>query len=154
MKVDAWRIFKRQHAASAFSGEGARLYGGRWNSVGVGVVYAASSCALAALEMLVQLKNQLKVEEYLRVVMSFDNKLVIAIDPATLPQNWSADPAPLTLQAIGDKWVADGASAVLQVPSAVIDVDYNYLFNPAHPDFAKIAIGESRPFSFDPRLVK
>ena len=55
MTVVAWRIFKPKHEATAFTGEGARLYGGRWNSKGTSMVYAASSQSLAALELLVHL---------------------------------------------------------------------------------------------------
>ena len=37
--VVAWRLVRQRHAATAFSGEGARIFEGRWNSAGVPVVY-------------------------------------------------------------------------------------------------------------------
>jgi RES domain-containing protein len=55
LKITAWRIFKRRYKASAFTGEGARLFGGRWNSKGIPVVYTSASPSLATLEMLVHL---------------------------------------------------------------------------------------------------
>ncbi len=76
MTVTAWRIFKPKHAAAAFTGEGARLYGGRWNSKGTAVVYAAGSAALAALELLVHLAPQRMLELYQLCDVTFDEKIV------------------------------------------------------------------------------
>ena len=38
-----WRIVKSRYASTAFDGEGARLYGGRWNSSGTRMVYSLES---------------------------------------------------------------------------------------------------------------
>jgi RES domain-containing protein len=148
----AFRIFKSEHAAAAFTGEGARLYGGRWNSRGTAVVYTASSCALAALEMLVHLDDQQLLESYLVAEIEFDGRLARTLAADELPSDWRADPAPAELQALGDAWIVAGTSAVLRVPSSVIDTESNFLLNPAHGDFAKIVVAEGRPFTFDPRL--
>ena len=45
-----WRIATARRARTAFSGDGARLYGGRWNPKGMPLVYCAESRALAMLE--------------------------------------------------------------------------------------------------------
>src|SRR5262245_10836793 len=137
----AWRIFKPRHAATAFTGEGARLFGGRWNSKGVAVVYTSQSLALAALEMLVHLPSDLVLARYQVAPVTFDSDVVQSVDTAQLPRNWRADPPPARLRQIGDRWVAEGAAAVLRVPSAVIDTEFNFLLNPAHPDFANLTIG-------------
>jgi RES domain-containing protein len=55
MKITTWRIIKAQHAHRAFDGEGARLAGGRWNKIGIPMIYTADSLALAALEIMVHL---------------------------------------------------------------------------------------------------
>lgn len=55
-------------------------------------------------------------------------------------------------QAIGDKWLAERETAILKVPSAIIDLEYNYLLNPAHPDFRQIKVAAIKPFTFDSRL--
>jgi len=52
--LTVWRLVTARFADTAFSGDGARLYGGRWNRKGVPLVYAAGSQSLAMLEMLVQ----------------------------------------------------------------------------------------------------
>ncbi len=153
MIVTGWRIFRPKHADVAFTGEGARQFGGRWNGKGTAVVYTAGSLALAALEMLVHLENNQILDKYLTARIEFDSSLVTPVAPSELPDNWRSYPAPLYLAEIGDVWVASQQSAVLRVPSAGITADLNYLLNPSHPDFEKIEIGKPQPFNFDPRLL-
>lgn len=154
MTVTAWRLFKTKHVATAFTGEGARLYGGRWNSKGTAVVYTAGTASLAALELLVHLSSHQILESYVLCSVTFDEALVEQISPSDLPRGWQSDPAPLELRQVGDAWIATGAAAVLRVPSAIISNEFNYLLNPAHPDFDQVDIGPARPFRFDRRLVK
>ncbi|MBB5031467.1 RES family NAD+ phosphorylase [Prosthecobacter vanneervenii] len=150
MKLKAWRIVKEKHAATAFSGEGARLFGGRWNSPGVSLVYTSSTQALAVLESLVHL-NPPVLFKYVVIPVEFDSTLVET--PPVLPPDWAEQPAPPSTQALGDHWARESRSAILQLPSVIIPAEPNYLLNPTHPDFRKIAIGKPVPFSFDPRLV-
>jgi RES domain-containing protein len=79
-----------------------------------------------------------------------DQPFIEIADP--LPEDWRRLPAPSSTRGLGSRWVAESRSAVLQVPSIVVDGEFNYLLNPRHPDFARLTIGEPRPFSFDPRL--
>ena len=150
--MQAWRIVKEKHAATAFNGEGARLYGGRWNSAGISLIYTSGTKALAALESLVHL-NPPVTFKYLAIPIEFDNALVERIPPATLPADWTEEPPPPSTKDIGDTWVKEARSAVLEIPSVIIPSEANYLLNPAHPDFKKIVIGKPEPFSFDPRLL-
>lgn len=83
-----------------------------------------------------------------------DNALVSRLDRKRLPKNWRSYPAPPELQLIGDEWVNLGASAVLEVPSAVIETDSNYLLNPRHPDFTAVTVMDPQGFEFDLRLLK
>ena len=82
-----WRLTKAQYAQTAFDGEGARLYGGRWNSPGRAVVYLAGSLALAALEILVHVKSQRELEGYVKVRVQASEDLVTNVD--TLPPTGS-----------------------------------------------------------------
>jgi RES domain-containing protein len=152
--ITAWRIVKARHAANAFDGEGARLEGGRWNSPGTPMVYTSESAALAALEMLVHLGRGSILGAYVLTVCTFEDDLVERLDSNRLPDNWRSYPAPPELQMIGDEWVIAGTSVVLQVPSAVIADDANYLLNPRHRDFAAVRVLRPQPFAFDPRLLK
>lgn len=150
----AWRIVKSRFAARAFDGEGARLYGGRWNSVGVRMVYTAGSVSLAVLEMLVHLENTDVLPAYSICAVHFDDAVVTSLDRSKLPANWRDSPSPPELLTMGDAWVASRSSAVLEVPSAVVESESNYLINPDHPDFASLLIEPPGPFTFDPRLLE
>jgi RES domain-containing protein len=156
LTLSAWRITKQKYARSAFGGAGARIYGGRWNSPGTAMIYTAQSQSLAVLEMLVHLDSPDLLRKYVLIPVSidvsFDPSYVIDLSFATLPRNWKADPVPARVQAIGDDWVAGGASAVLRVPSALVPGESNFLLNPRHPDFGKLRIGKPIPFQYDPRL--
>lgn len=148
-----WRIVTARYAESAFSGEGARLYSGRWNRKGVAVVYTAGSQSLAMLEMLVQ--DQPLRARYVMIPASLPESLAIErIVPGQLPEGWREGPARQELQALGSNWIRRQTSAVLAVPSAVIPDETNYLLNPTHPDFAAIEIGEPQDFVTDLRLLR
>ena len=148
----AWRIVKEKHAATAFDGEGAWLYGGRWNSPGRRVVYTSAALSLAALESLVHL-NPPVVFKYVAIPIEFDDALVERVASSGLPADWTEEPPPPSTKAIGDQWVMESRSAVLQLPSIIIPGEPNYLLNPTHADFKKIVIGRPAPFAFDPRLL-
>jgi len=152
--ITAWRIVKARHAANAFDGKGARLEGGRWNSPGTPVVYTSGSAALAALELLVHLGRGSILNAYVLIACTVEEALVSRLDQKRLPNNWRSYPAPPELQLIGDEWVKAGTSAVLEVPSAVIATDANYVLNPLHPDFRAIRTSGPQRFEYDPRLLK
>jgi RES domain-containing protein len=150
----AWRIVKKRHAEKAFDGEGARLYGGRWNSPGVAVVYASESRALATLEVLAGLQTNSPLPEYVLIPGEFDESLVVAVEVEELPADWRRNPPPPSTQRLGDDWIASGASAVLKVPSALLPQESNYLFNPRHPAFSEVKIGQPERLAMDPRLIR
>ena len=154
MTFTAWRLTKRKHLRTAFNGAGARWYGGRWNSPGTCIVYTAQSQSLAALELLVHLDDPLLlVEKYALIPVEVDTALVLEVPRSSLPRSWQATPPAAQLRSIGDDWARDATSVVLQVPSAVVPAENNYLLNPRHPDFAKLRIGKPVSFQFDPRLA-
>lgn len=150
--VVAWRIVKRKHAKKAFTGEGARQFGGRWNSPGVAIVYTAESQSLAALEILVHLESWELLERYVVFEVGIDARLISHVDVRHAVKSWVPEVA--TCREIGDAWAAAGSSAVLQVPSATVPTESNFLLNPRHREFSKLRIGKPLPFQFDPRLVK
>lgn len=150
MALTLWRLTKTHYAATAFDGEGARLYGGRWNSPGRSVVYLAGSLALAALEILVHVKSQRELDGYVKIRVEAPANLVG--DVATLPENWRRGRAPNETRSVGDAWLTAGETLLLRVPSVVIPEEFNYLLNPEHPTFEELTIGEVESFSFDSRL--
>ena len=152
--VTGWRIVTAKYKNDAFSGEGARIQGGRWNSKGVPMVYTAGSLALALLEILVSLPAAKLLQEFVRIPIRFSLKLVTSLEEADLPADWNSRPASSSTKKIGDQWVASKESVILKVPSIVVPEEYNYLVNPLHPDFKKISIGSSVAYFLDPRLKK
>jgi len=148
-RVHAYRILKRKFVGSAFSGEGARRYGGRWNSPGVPVIYTSSAISLAILEWRAHL-SQWPVPPSVIIEIEFDASLVWF--PSKLPANWKRWPYPKTNTIVGDNWARSRKSAVLKLPSAVVPEEFNYILNPAHSDFPKIRIGKPQIFKADPRL--
>ena len=152
MKLTAWRITKHKHLNSAFTGEGARLFGGRWSSPGTPMIYVAQSQSLAVLEVLVHLDSAAILEKYVLLRVDFDESRVTDLKKSTLPTTWRADPPPVETQAIGDHWVADEKSLVLRVPSTLVPGESNFLLNPLHPDFKTLKIFKPQSFRFDPRL--
>ena len=151
MKV--WRLSKARYARAAFTGEGARIFGGRWNSVGIPMVYASASLSLAVLEVFVHLTVRAAPNDFVSVCakLAVDETAMERVDTATLPGDWRRLNHP-ALQAIGDKWAREGRSLVLLVPSVVVAGEWNALINPQHADAVNIMIEEPKPFQFDERL--
>jgi RES domain-containing protein len=154
MSLTAWRIVKRKHAAAAFTGDGARRHGGRWNHKGTAIIYTAQSISLAALEMLVHLSAAELLTEYVVLSVAFESKHIETSKRSNLPRNWRDDPPSVEAQSFGSDWAASGRSVVLRVPSVIVEMEFNYLINPHHSDFAQLKFGSLRPFGFDPRLTK
>jgi RES domain-containing protein len=149
-----WRICKAEHAAVAFTGEGAILYPGRWHHAGTPVVYCSESRALAALEQLVHLhRNRLPPNFVCFPVEMPDGVAITEVRIEDLPAEWRRQPGPPELRDIGTRWAEASDSVVMQVPSAVVPGEHNFLLNPRHADFGRLAIGDLEPFAFDQRLV-
>lgn len=149
-----WRLVKAKYAASAFTGEGARIYGGRWNSVGTAAVYGADSAALAVLEVLVHLPDVRQLPAWSMVSADVPDRLIDDVDLGALPQGWDSYPVPPSVQAYGDAWLRAGRRLALRVPSAVVRDGFNLLINPRHARFARIVVDEPKLFRFDARLVE
>jgi len=152
---EAWRLLKKTRRADAFSGEGARLYGGRWNHHGTPMVYLADCLALAALESFVHLVSADKQIPHFAFRVEIPAPLKIeqfALEQ--LPANWREFPTPDQCKDLGTKWMADNRSVALALPSVLVPNQFNILLNPGHPDFSRVRIEEWGDFSFDPRMWK
>ncbi len=143
-----WRLTEERHLPG-LDGEGARLWGGRWNSVGEPVIYLSDSLALAALEVLVHLprieRQKGELPPFLAVGLNVPDALIDdPAYPAALPSDET--------RALGDAWLRSASSLGLLVPSRVIPLERNVLLNPRHPAMAKVTVAVSEPFVFDDRL--
>ena len=138
----------------ALDGEGARLWGGRWNEPGRPVVYTSRSLSLAALEYLVHVDADLAPTDLVALTLELpDDVAVEIVDAASLPDGWMHTPEPAACRALGDAWLTAGRTVALQVPAAPVPEEWNVLLDPRHPDMARVAIVAERAFAFDPRLV-
>lgn len=152
--IRAWRVVKSKHATHAFDSEGSRLHGSRWNSAGVKVVHVSETLSLAILEILVHLQNSAPLPHYVVFSVEFDASLLERVEMSALPADWRASPPPSALQQTGDLWVRRGPSAVLEVPSALIPHERNFLLNPSHADFKRVVISAQMPLDVDVRVFR
>lgn len=149
-----WRLCRRRYAAESFSGEGSRLFGGRWSEVGTTVAYSSESRSLATLEVLANARDAAALFALPWSMIGAEIPLELIERPARVPSNWRDMPYPPETQRFGTTWVREARSAALRVPSTVVLGEFNYLLNPAHPDFARITLHPPEPFDFDARLKR
>lgn len=83
----------------------------------------------------------------------FPRDLVEVVDEAALPQDWHSSPPRRLTQELGDQWVEEARTPVLQVPSAVVD-GHNFVLNPNHGDFGRVGLGPAKPLRIDQRILK
>ena len=136
-----WRICRRRFAD--LSGEGARLHGGRWNSPGRPLIYAAEAAALAVLEVRVNLDLAWDVLPEDFVLMAIDLQSSKVDELTALPPD---------SRETGDAWLASGRSAYFKVPSVIVPESCNILINVAHREASGASLGPIRSLAFDERL--
>lgn len=149
-----WRLCQTAYAKKALTGEGGLQAPGRWHLQGVRVVYAAATLSLAALELLVRIDRALAPPDLTAVEIEIPGSVEVErVALSKLPAGWDAYPASATTQLLGMRWIAAGRTAVLEVPSAVIPQEHNYVLNATHPQFKRLRTVATTAFSFDSRLL-
>jgi RES domain-containing protein len=149
------RVFRLCRAPfRALDGEGARLYGGRWNAPGRPVVYTAGTLALAALEYLVHVDPDAVPGDLVALTIDVpDDAPLEALDAAALPGDWARASEHPACRERGEAWLRAGRALALRVPSALVPEETNVLLNPGHPDAGRVRVVAERAFAFDPRLT-
>jgi RES domain-containing protein len=148
-----WRICRSPY--SAFTGEGARRFGGRWNSRGVPMVYSSSSLALAAIELFVHLEPGQAPGDLVCIAAELqEGESARTIEPAILLPNWWTDKGLAVTRDLGDAWIAARSSLAMKVPSVPIRAEWNILINPLHPRITELQIKSPQPFIFDARMFQ
>ena len=148
-----WRLIRAPFAVAAFDGEGAGRAGGRWNSRGMRVAYAAPSRSLAQLEIVVHIDRTQAPRDYVFVEADLPDDTIETILASSLAPGWRGEPPPPALRNIGDQWAQARRSLALRVPSVLVPEEYNVMINPLHPHFSRLRIvGRPVPTLFDPRL--
>ncbi len=149
-----YRLVRHARASDAFEGEGGRRFGGRWNPKNIPAVYGSGHLSLAVLELRVNQAGYDPDDQYVYFQFEFDEGLVELVE--TPPADWLTrfreDGSITATQAFGEEWFLQERSAVLSVPSAIIRIERNYVLNPHHAHFPKVAIRAGVQINFDPRL--
>jgi RES domain-containing protein len=153
--VRLWRLVEAKWADDPLDGRGASEEGGRWNPVGVPVVYASTSLALAAMEQADVGRRRLFPKGLRAVEIEVPDSLRCrTVAKGRLPRGWRRDPPPASLAAIGERWCVRGDVPLLRVPSAVLAEEWNVLVNPSHREARRVRVRSVAPFSWDPRYVR
>lgn len=153
----AWRIIRKKRLLDAFTGEGARIGGGRWNHVGIPVIYVSENLSLAAWELFVHFpRKDIKLSKSLVAIpVDIPGSLkIVEIAVKDLNPDWRISPPSNSTKDRGTEWARKGTSLILRVPSAIIPDEYNLVINPRHADFKKIKVGQPQPFALDERMWK
>jgi len=147
-----YRITGKKYAGD-LTGIGAAFYGGRWNKKGSPVLYTGESSEIALLETIVHTPPML-IPKLDIVIIEIPDDSVTEIGINQLPKNWKSYPPPTVLSEIGERWINEGSTIALKVPSCIIQSAYNYILNCRHPQYSKVKLLERRKFEFDSRLKK
>ena len=145
--------FAHEKYSDDLSGEGARLYGARWNSKGYPVVYTSTTISLSLLELFIHKASYDEILSNFLMTIEISGDIEIPeIKLSKLKEDWSTDEG--NTRWIGDEFLKSASSLLLKVPSAIIPEETNVLINPRHKDFKKVKVKTARRFDFDARLFK
>ena len=133
------------------SGEGAKIYGGRWNPVGLAALYLSEFISLSILEILVRANKSTAPDTYTLLTLQFPENPFTDIDLSSLKVNWQHHIE--YTRYIGEEFLKDGKKLALRVPSAIVPQEHNFLINPVHKDFKNIKILKTELLNLDKRLM-
>ena len=146
-----YRLGKTQYSDD-LSGEGARLYGGRWNPVGTACLYTSQSRALAVLEFSVNL-NILEIPNSLSfTVIEIQDNQIFNVNNKDLPIGWNSFPAPTITKIFGNELLRTSDKAIIKIPSVIIPTEFNFLLNPYHKSKTQFKIIDIESFIYDSRI--
>ncbi|QEZ48677.1 RES family NAD+ phosphorylase [Cupriavidus oxalaticus] len=149
--MQIFRIADQRH--EVWNGTGAMLVGGRFNSPGRPLIYGTLTFAGAMLEVLVHARiGKVPRHHALMIGSVSDDISVERAEVAQLPTGWDTLEDPRAARSFGDRWLAEGRSAILLVPSVVARLEWNALVNPVHPDASRIQVAAPEPVQWDDRL--
>ncbi len=149
-----YRISKTQYI-NDLSGEGARLYGGRWNKKGDSLLYFSQNLSLSLLEIIVHVEYAKLPMDYSYVEAEIPDSCIKKIQSIDFIQpNWSSDGAVNETQMVGSNWINTKEGLAMSVPSVILSQEHTILINPKHEDFEKLKILGIHQLDIDPRLFR
>lgn len=149
--MQVWRLTKLRH--TALDGEGARVYGGRWNSAGKAAIYTAASLSLALLEQLVRIDPDEIPDDFVSLRIEIpDDAPTTRINFQEFPPNWRRPESLYWFKERGNAWIDQQETLTMTVPSVIVPEETNIILNPSHAQIRRVKIVETKPFIFDDRL--
>lgn len=151
------RIFRiaKTNFIEDLSGEGARLYGGRWNKPGDAVIYFSEHLSLCVLEILARTEYQFLRSGFSYLEAEIPDSLIRHISkPSKIHFNWNIEPPNMETQIYGSDWLRSKKDLAISIPSAVLPQEWNVLINPGHSLFSEIKILNIAPLVLDSRIVQ
>ena len=146
-----WRLYRARYGPG-LDGIGGIFADGRWHTLGTRVVYFGASAAIVVLERLAHTDPDLLPGDLRLARFEFPEPVSeTKVDLAALPDHWEQDENATRL--IGSQWRRQGSSCLLVVPSAILPEEFNFVFNPQHPDAQRLRLVGERQFAFDSRLL-
>ena len=150
--MEVFRLVKSEFVGK-LTGKGAAIKGGRWNSIGIEMIYTAGNRSLAMAEVAVHFSLGTLPSNFKMMTIEIPSTVsVMSLSEKKLPEGWNSFPSPVNTRQFGDRFILENGVAVLKVPSVVRPGDFNYLINPFHKDMSKIRIVSVEDFLFDKRL--
>ena len=152
--IEAFRIVRAEFEPELWSGVGGLYVDGRWHSKGRRIIYASQSLSLAQLEVLVHIPDRRQMPALVCASVLIPGEVALdSVAPEELPAGWRGfSPYSAATQLIGTRWLTEARRAVLKVPSAISEHEWNYLLNPVHPDFGLLRLTAPVAFAMDPRV--
>ena len=149
--MQVYRLTRRTYAMH-LDGQGAALFGGRWNSAGHPLVYTAQHRSLAVLEY--RVNNPLPVQDLLMITIDVPVNSIQHITLNDLPADWAHYAFESPSARLGDQWLTQRESLLLSVPSAIVVQEHNILINPLHPNINQVKVLDTLPFLIDQRMYR
>ena len=146
-----YRVGRLKYAKD-LTGEGARLFGGRWNNKGVPCLYTSESRSLSLLEYSVNVNLDDVPRALTMAIIEIPDTSIKVVTEAELPGNWKHAPAPAETKDFGSNLFKEEQFSVFKIPSTVIPEEFNYLLNPLHQDSKLFKLLEIKDFIYDVRI--
>ena len=144
-----YRLCKRKYAHQ-LDGKGAALFGGRWNSKGLPVIYASIHRSLAVLEY--RVNNPIPTTDLLMITLEIPDSSWQTLATDALPSDWQQFAPVSQAASLGDQWLKEGKTLIMEVPSVVVPQEHNVLINPLHQLITAVKVVEEQPFLLDQRM--
>lgn len=151
--MELYRISQEKYAGD-LSGNGSRLFGGRWNSEGMFALYASSSRSLALLETLAHTPSKMLHSKVYFLISLFvpDKADSEQIKLSNLLPEWQTKDTPFYTRGLGDAFLNSDRKLLLEVPSIIVPEEINYVLNPLHKEMSKVKVVHKRRIVFDSRI--